>query len=135
MDNIINTIYYINSVIQTVFLSLLENFNSNAKGFISFMSANNIISICLGLIFATQITNLNNMLINEIITPILLKITDKQKISDYKHKILGIEFNTGKIIINIFNVFFVILFVYILYTIMQKGITEFIKDINEVVKL
>lgn len=135
MTNIVSTIYYINSVIQTVFLSLVENFNSNAKDFISFLSANNIVSVCLGLIFATQITNLNNMLINEIITPIMLKITDKQKISDYKHTILGIEFNTGKIIMNMFNIFFIILFVYILYTVMQKGITEFMQDISTIIKL
>ena len=130
MNNVVNTIYYINSAIQTLFLSFVYAFKSNAKEFIEFLTTNKIVSVCLGLIFATQMTSLTNMVTTEIITPILLKITDKQKVSDYKHKILGIEFNTGKIIMNFFNIFLIILFIYIFYTIMQKGITEFINDIN-----
>ena len=133
MNNIINSIYYTNDLIQSVFISVVASFNNNAYEFIQFLTTNNIVSVCIGLLFATQMTNFTRMLTDEVITPIILKITDKQKISDYKHTILGINFNTGKIIMNIFNVFFIIFFIYILYTILQKGIREFIQDIGKII--
>jgi len=126
---------FINSKVNDIFNSFVSVFNSNFSNFIKFMSKQDIVNVAIGLILASQLTNLSTLLTDQLFTPIINKISGKdKKLADYKITLFSIEFKIGLIIMNIINLLLLVLFVYIIYTISKDGIELILEDISKIIK-
>jgi large-conductance mechanosensitive channel len=139
MNNLRNEIVektnIINDKVNSVFNYIVNEFSYNFSNFVKFMSKQDIINVAIGLIIASQLTNLSILLTDQFFTPIINKITGQdKKLSDYKVTIFTIEFKVGLIIMNIINILLLILFLYIIYTLSKDGIEILLEDFSKIIK-
>jgi large-conductance mechanosensitive channel len=75
--------------------------------------------MCIGIIIATQISNLTTSFNNNIIQPIIEKssILWNNKLENYKYNILGVEFKLGKIIIDLIKCLIILVCIYFIWKI------------------
>ena len=88
-----------------IIISFIKNYTSD---FIKFLLDKNIIQTCIGILLSGQIIILTNTITNNIINPILNRVsfTDKQ-FEDIKYERFGIQFEAGKIFKNLLTFFMV----------------------------
>jgi large-conductance mechanosensitive channel len=107
----------------------LVNVSSNeTQGFFDFLFKHDIVNIGIGLILASQIGAIVRIISEEIISPIINKISINQtkKLQDYKLTVLGIEFKLGTIINTIINFMLMLLIVYYIYKLIIVSKEDFL---------
>ncbi len=93
----------INIIILIV--SFIKNYSSD---FINFLLDKNIIQTCIGILLSGQIIILTSTITNNIINPILKRLSFTEKeFEDIKYERFGIQFDIGKIFTNLFTFFIV----------------------------
>jgi large-conductance mechanosensitive channel len=103
-----------------------NNKNIDTSGFVNFISNNNLLATVLVTILSTNIIEIAQSFMENMIIPILNidlngdGIKDKQHIENYKIKLFGSEFKLGKFLISILKFALMTYIVYIISIIIEK---------------
>lgn len=102
------------------------NDNINISGFSNFITNNNLLATTLVTILSTNIIDIAQSFIDNMIIPIFNVdingdgIKDKDFIENYKIKLFGSDFKLGKFIISIVKFLLITYIVYIISVLIQK---------------
>lgn len=109
-------------------VSILKN---NLADFIKFLFDKNIIQTGIGIIIATQISKLTNLVSEVLINPIVNRITagTVKDINEWKITFFDIEIKIGLLISSIINFVFVVVIVFYIWKISKNTNFKFITDI------
>lgn len=94
----------------------------NLEKFIDFLVEKNIIQMIIGIVIATQVSNIVNIFSTNILTPIIneINILYGKEFSDLNYTILGVTFNYGKLVIGLIQFISIL---YIIYNIWKISTT------------
>jgi large-conductance mechanosensitive channel len=115
----------------------LVNISANeSEGFFNFLFKHDIVNIGIGLILASQLGNIVKIISEELVAPIINKITVSQtkKLEDYKITVLGMEFKIGNILIVIINFMLMLLIIYYIYKLIMVSKEDFIGRATKLIK-
>lgn len=102
--------------------------NFNFIRFIKFLKKYDIISVAIASILSSNLNELVNSLLNNIILPIVNKDSDNDgmrdigKIENYTFEIYGIKFTIGKFLVTIIKFIFISYIIYIISEVVDKYI-------------
>jgi large-conductance mechanosensitive channel len=119
----VDVINKFNEVPVNIINSGINYISTEQQEFIKFIISSNIITICVGLIIAANVTVFIGILTEFVFAPIIQKISSG-KIKDvdkFTVNILGIEFKIGMVLKGLINLFIVILMIYYIF----KGVSMF----------
>ncbi len=104
-------------------MQVINGIKNNFTDFINFLLEKNIFQMGISFIIATQINNLFKNLTDAIIMPISNKVISTKN-TDKTTNVVGIQFKFYAFIINLFNFFIIMVFIYFLFKLsnINKGI-------------
>ena len=131
-DLISTGINKINDSLAT-FLNLLI---TQSESFITFLIKQNILQVGIGLLIALQLTNLTKVITDQLISPIVAKISiiPQKKLEDYKISILGTEIKAGIILQNLINFALIIIVIWIIYEFITSANFDIISRLASKIK-
>lgn len=114
-------------------ISLIIFLKNNLVGFLKFLLDKNIIQTGIGIIIATQISKLTNVIVDAFINPIVkrLSIGTIDDINEWELEIFDIKIKIGLILSTIINFLLITLVVYYIWKFSQNTKFDFINDLLE----
>ena len=112
---------------------MIQYINNEVVGFINFLLEKNVFQTGLAFILATQVNQIFINLVNNIIYPIIDKLTKKKNHQESITPVLGIEFKFGNFLLGLINFFIVLFFLYYMYKISDSSKT-FLENITSTLK-
>lgn len=102
------------NIVVSHFISVIQ---SQVVDLFKFLIDKNVIQISIGLLLATQIKKINDILQTVIISPIVNRVTfgNLEKLEDWKIDLLGIEIKIGLLMSGLIDFMLVILIVYYIW--------------------
>jgi large conductance mechanosensitive channel len=120
----------INKYLNNFLYHTIKSFSNNITDFINFLINKNIIQSAIGIMIATQIGKISDIIVTNIILPIInaINILSNDKFEDFKYNILGIEFNFGKVILGIIQFLIILFCIYMLWKALTSLDSKYILD-------
>lgn len=114
-----------------VTIMLLDFLKNNVTGILTFLFEKNIIQTMVGLIIASQVSKVTNVLSDVIISPTIQVISfgEFSKLEDFKIHLFGVEFKIGLLIITLVNLLIVLIIVYYIWKLSRVENYKFLTDI------
>ncbi len=114
-------------------IMILDFLKNNVSGILTFLFEKNIIQTMVGLIIASQVSKVTNVLSEVIISPTIQVISfgEFSKLEDFKIQLFGIEFKIGLLIITLINFLIVLIIVYYIWKLSRVENYKFLTDILE----
>lgn len=128
-ETVTTTINKTNNMFNTGLVYLINFVQSQTTSFFEFMTTQKVIQIGIGLLIASQIGEFTKSINENLIVPIVNTVMNNpnsKNLSEHKVTILGIEFKTGKLLINLINFILMILIVFLLWQFLQIGDFSFV---------
>lgn len=102
----------------------------NIAGILKFLFDRNIIQMAIGIIIASQVTRITNLIMEVLINPIVNRITlgNIKKVEDIKFTFFDLELKIGLILYNIVNFIFIVIMIYYIWKLSQMSNFKFITD-------
>lgn len=128
-----NTVEYTKDKVSIVTSAVYNTFSNQVSDLFKFFFERNIIQTAVGLIIASQISNIAKVISDSIIKPLFDKfVLNKNKNFDQiQYKFLGIEFKLGNLILELIKLLMIILMMYLLWKGSQIQNFDFIKTTVE----
>lgn len=129
IPNTINIAEQSVNVVENIFkdsiIFVLNILKTHSTGLLRFLFDKNLIQMGIGIMVATQVSKLTSIITDNIISPIINKLTgeDVAKFEDYTYTLFGINFKLGIVITNLVNCLLVLLIIYNIYQLSK--ITDF----------
>ena len=116
---------------------ILDIIKEQLAGLLKFLFDKNIIQVGIGLIIATNINKMTNLITDHLIYPIINKFisSNLNGLEEHKSYVFGMEFKTGIIITNFINFILIIIVVYYLWKLSQMTDFEFINETLNKIKI
>lgn len=131
-----------NVVVQTenklyqILILILSILRENLAGFLKFLFERNIVQTGIGIIMATQVSRLTNLLVETIINPIINRITfgTIKNINEWEIKIFDITLKIGVVISAVINFISLAVVVYYIWKFSQNTNFKFVTGIIDQAK-
>jgi large-conductance mechanosensitive channel len=116
-----------------IFLNFVKN---NLSGFLKFLFDKNIIQTSVGIIIASQIGKITNIIVESLINPIVkrLSVGTIDNINNWELNLFDINIKIGLILYTIINFLLVAIVVYHIWKLSQNTNFDYIKDTIENIK-
>ena len=123
--------------IYQILILILSILKDNLAGFLKFLFERNIVQTGIGIIMATQVSKITNLLVETIINPIINRITfgTIKNVNEWEIKIFDITLKIGVIISAIINFMSVAFVVYYIWKFSQNSNFSFITGILDQAKV
>lgn len=114
-------------------IAIINFLKNNLAGFLKFLFDRNIIQTGVGIIIATQIGKLTNVLVEAFINPIVkrLSVGTFDELTDWELTFFDIKIKIGLILSTIINFLLVTIVVYYIWKLSQNTNFDFIKEFLE----
>jgi len=116
-----------------IFLNFVKN---NLSGFLKFLFDKNIVQTSVGIIIASQIGKITNIIVESLINPIVkrLSVGTIDNINDWELNLFDINIKIGLILYTIINFLLVAIVVYHIWKLSQNTNFDYIKDTIDNIK-
>lgn len=116
-----------------IFLNFVKN---NLSGFLKFLFDKNIIQTSVGIIIASQIGKITNIIVESLINPIVkrLSVGTIDNIDNWEFTLFDINIKIGLILYTIINFLLIAIVVYHIWKLSQNTNFDYIKNVIEDIK-
>lgn len=134
MENIVNKTKNIVDSTQEKFndgiITIINFLKNNLVGFLKFLFDRNIIQTGVGIIIATQISKLTNVVVDAFINPIVrrLSVGTIDDINNWEISMFDIKIKIGLILSTIINFLLIAIVVYYIWKLTQNKNFDFIRE-------
>jgi large-conductance mechanosensitive channel len=122
-DSIDNTILLVNTGVASSIVFTKNLLSNVIYEFYDFLSSRNILELGLAFIISTNINRLSNDFIDNIVSPVIKRLTgsEEDKLKDVKLDIFGINFEIGNFIMSVLKFIIMMMILYYLFKIIGRN--------------
>ena len=119
--------------IKSTLISIIDAFKYNIAGFLKFLFERNIVQIGIGIVIASNVTRLTNLIVELIFNPIIQRITfgSIKNIENWTITYFDITIKIGVVLSNIINFIFIVLLIYFVWKLSQSTDFNFVTRLLE----